>query len=446
MENIENNAEKQKKEKAEKQKVKKAEKLQAPRGTVDIYGEDVAIWQFIEKTIREVCKAYCIDEIRTPIFEHTEVFKRDEEDTSDMVNKEMYSFLDKSNRSLTLRPELTAPVVRAFVEHKLYGIGLPQKYFYIGPCFRYEKPQAGRQRQFHQFGVEYFGSPSVVADAEVIALADTIIKKLGIKNYKLKINSIGDTECRVKYNESLKTFLTINEEYLCEDCKGRVEKNPLRTLDCKNEKCRSILDKAPRTIDVLGEDCLGEFESLKAKLTNLGIEFEVDTMLVRGLDYYTKTVFEFVSSDLGAQSAISGGGRYNKLVEQLGGPETPAVGFGLGMERLVLVLKAIGLDAPKNTMDVYIGSIGEKGMLVSEKLAYELRSNGVNCEINQMDKGVKAQMKFADKQNAKYVIIIGDNEAENKVCNIKNMRTNDSDAKETSVKFEEISEFVKKGL
>ncbi len=428
------------------QKKKKAEKLQAPRGTVDIYGEDVAIWQFIEKTIREVCANYCIDEIRTPIFEHTEVFKRDEEDTSDMVNKEMYSFLDKSDRSLTLRPELTAPVVRAFVEHKLYGIGLPQKYFYIGPCFRYEKPQAGRQRQFHQFGVEYFGSPSVVADAEVIALADTIIKKLGIKNYKLKINSIGDTECRIKYNESLKTFLTINEEYLCEDCKGRVEKNPLRTLDCKNEKCRAVLDKAPRTIDVLGEDCLGEFESLKTKLTNLGIEFEVDTMLVRGLDYYTKTVFEFVSSDLGAQSAISGGGRYNKLVEQLGGPETPAVGFGLGMERLVLVLKAIGMETPKNTMDVYIGSIGEKGMLVSEKLAYELRAEGLACEINQMDKAVKAQMKFADKQNAKYVIIIGDNEAENKVCSIKNMRANDSEAKETSVKFEEISEFVKKGL
>ncbi len=430
----------------EKQKKKKIEKLQAPRGTVDIYGEDVAIWQFIEKTIREVCGTYCIDEIRTPIFEHTEVFKRDEEDTSDMVNKEMYTFVDKGDRSLTLRPELTAPVVRSFVENKLYGLGLPQKYFYIGPCFRYERPQAGRQRQFHQFGVEYFGSPSVVADAEVIALADTIIKKLGIKNYKLKINSIGDTDCRVNYNESLKTFLTIHEEYLCEDCKSRFEKNPLRTLDCKNEKCKEILAKAPRTIDVLGEECLGEFESLKSKLTNLGIEFEVDTMLVRGLDYYTKTVFEFVSSDLGAQSAISGGGRYNKLVEQLGGPETPAVGFGLGMERLVLVLKAIGMETPKNTMDVYIGSIGEQGMLVSEKLAYELRSNGVTCEINQMDKGVKAQMKFADKQNAKYVIIIGDNEAENKVCNIKNMRANNDETKEISVKFEEILEFVKKGL
>ncbi len=430
----------------EKQKVKKVQKLQAPRGTVDIYGEDVAIWQFIEKTIREVCATYCIDEIRTPIFEHTEVFKRDEDDTSDMVNKEMYTFVDKGDRSLTLRPELTAPVVRCFVENKLFGIGLPQKYFYIGPCFRYERPQAGRQRQFHQFGVEYFGSPSVVADAEVIALADTIIKKLGIKNYKLKINSIGDSECRVKYNETLKTFLTVNEEYLCEDCKSRVEKNPLRTLDCKNEKCREILDKAPKTIDILGDGCLGEFESLKTKLTNLGIDFEVDTMLVRGLDYYTKTVFEFVSTDLGAQSAISGGGRYNKLVEQLGGPETPAVGFGLGMERLVLVLKAIGMETPKNEMDVYIGSIGEKGMLVSEKLAYELRSNGVTCEVNQMDKAVKAQMKFADKQNAKYVVIIGDSEAENRTCSIKNMRTNDDSNKETSVKFEEILDFVKKGL
>ncbi len=433
-------------ENTEVQKSKKVQKLQAPRGTVDIYGEDVVIWQFIEKTIREVCGTYCIDEIRTPIFEHTEVFKRDEEDTSDMVNKEMYTFVDKGDRSLTLRPELTAPVVRSFVENKFYGLGLPQKYFYIGPCFRYERPQAGRQRQFHQFGVEYFGSPSVVADAEVIALADTIIKKLGIKNYKLKINSIGDSVCRVRYNETLKEFLTINEEYLCEDCKARFEKNPLRTLDCKNEKCRSILDKAPKTIDVLGEECLGEFESLKTKLTNLGIEYEVDTMLVRGLDYYTKTVFEFVSTDLGAQSAISGGGRYNKLVEQLGGPETPAVGFGLGMERLVLVLKAIGMETPKNTMDIYIGSIGEKGMLVSEKLAYELRANGVTCEINQMDKAVKAQMKFADKQNAKYVVIIGDSEAENKTCSIKNMRTNDESNKETSVKFEEILDFVKKGL
>ncbi len=421
---------------------KKIEVRKAPRGTVDIYGEDVYLWQFIEKTIRETCASFCIEEIRTPIFEHTEVFKRDEEDTSDMVNKEMYTFFDKGDRSLTLRPELTAPVVRSFVENKLFGLGLPQKYFYIGPCFRYERPQAGRQRQFHQFGVEYFGSPSVVADAEVIALADTIIKKLGIKNYSLKINSIGDSECRVKYNDTLKVFLNDRKEELCEDCQSRIEKNPLRTLDCKNEKCQSVLATAPRTIDVLGEGCLGEFETLKTKLANLGIDFEVDTNLVRGLDYYTKTVFEFVSTDLGAQSAISGGGRYNKLVEQLGGPETPAVGFGLGMERLVLVLKAIGVEVPKAEMDVYIGSIGEKGILVAEKLAYNLRANGLVCEINQMDKSVKAQMKFADKQNAKYVVILGDNEAESQICNLKNM----AKSEQTELKFEEILDFVKKGL
>ncbi len=421
---------------------KKVEIRKAARGTVDIYGEDIYLWQFIEKTIREVCGNFCVEEIRTPIFEHTEVFKRDEKDTSDMVNKEMYTFTDKGDRSLTLRPELTAPVVRAFVEHKFSGLGLPQKYFYIGPCFRYERPQAGRQRQFHQFGVEYFGNPSVIADAEVIALADIIIKKLGIKNYALKINSIGDSECRVKYNETLKIFLDERKDELCEDCQGRVEKNPLRTLDCKNQKCQSILANAPRTIDVLGEACLGEFESLKTKLTNLGIDFEVDTNLVRGLDYYTKTVFEFVSTDLGAQSAISGGGRYNKLVEQLGGPETPAVGFGLGMERLVLILKAIGVEAPVPTMDVYIGSIGEKGMLEAEKLAYELRSNGLICEINQMGKSVNAQMKFADKQKAKFVVIIGDNEAESGVCNLKNM----AKSEQTELKFGEILEFVKKAL
>ncbi len=421
---------------------KKVEIRTAPRGTVDIYGEDIYLWQFIEKTIREVCGNFCIEEIRTPIFEHTNVFKRDEEDTSDMVNKEMYTFTDKGDRSLTLRPELTAPVVRAFVEHKFTGLGLPQKYFYIGPCFRYERPQAGRQRQFHQFGVEYFGNPSVVADAEVIALADTIIKKLGIKNYSLKINSIGDSECRVRYNETLKVFLDERRESLCPECQARIDKNPLRTLDCKNEKCQSILADAPRTIDVLGEGCLGEFETLKTKLTNLGISYEVDTNLVRGLDYYTKTVFEFVSTDLGAQSAISGGGRYDRLVGQLGGPETPAVGFGLGMERLVLILKAIGVEAPIPTMDVYIGSIGEKGLLKSEKLAYELRSSGLMCEINQMDKSVKAQMKFADKQSAKYVVIIGDNEAESEVCNLKNM----AKSEQTELKFDEILEFVKKGL
>lgn len=426
---------------SEKNKEKKirAEKKQAPRGTVDIYGDDVYIWQHIEKTIKEVCATYCIGEIRTPIFEHTEVFKRDEDDTSDMVNKEMYTFVDKGERSLTLRPELTAPVVRSFVEHKLFGLGLPQKYFYIGPCFRYERPQAGRQRQFHQFGVEYFGSDSVVADAEVITLAATIIKKLGIKNYALKINSIGDIKCRVKYNDALKTFLNKNVDLLCEDCKSRIEKNPLRTLDCKNEKCREVLSNAPKTIDVLGESCLGEFESLKEKLTNLGIDFEVDTMLVRGLDYYTKTVFEFVSTDLGAQSAIAGGGRYNKLVEQLGGPETSAVGFGLGMERLILILKALELDFKKPNLDVYIGNIGNEGMLLAEKVAMELRSEGIICEINQTDKTLKAQMKFADKQNASFVIIFGEEEAKTNNCSIKNM----SNSEQTELSVSEILEFVK---
>ncbi len=417
-------------------------KLQAPRGTVDIYGEDIYLWQYIENSINEVCKSYCVEELRTPIFEHTEVFKRDINDTSDMVNKEMYTFVDKGDRSLTLRPEFTAGVVRSFVEHKIFGQGLPKKYYYVGPCFRYERPQAGRQRQFHQFGVEYFGSPNVLADAEVIALVDTLIKKLGIVNYKLKINSIGCSNCRVEYNNSLKTFLNENKEHLCNDCSERIEKNPLRTLDCKNEKCRCVLENAPRTIDVLGEGCSKEFESLKQKLTNLGIDFEVDTMLVRGLDYYTKTVFEFVSTDLGAQSAICGGGRYDNLVEQLNGPSTPAVGFALGIERLILILKTIGIEPKKPQMDLYIASIGNTGLLEAEKLAYNLRQNGLVCEVNQMDKTLKAQMKFADKQNAKFVIVIGDSEAETKTCNIKNM----GNAESKEVKFEEILDFIKKGL
>ncbi len=426
----------------EKVKAVKKQPLQAARGTVDIYGDDIHLWQYIEKTIHEVCKTFYIEEIRTPIFEHTEVFKRDDGDTSDMINKEMYTFVDKGDRSLTLRPEFTASVVRCYVEHKLFGLGLPLKYYYVGPCFRYERPQAGRQRQFHQFGVEYFGSPSVVADFEVIALADTLIKKLGIKNYSLKINSIGDTECRKNYNETLKAFLNENREHLCKDCQERIEKNPLRTLDCKNETCKGILNKAPKTIEVLGEGCLGEFESLKTKLDNAGISYEVDTMLVRGLDYYTKTVFEFVSNDLGAQSAICGGGRYNKLVEQLGGPDTPAVGFGLGMERLVLILKTIGVVPKKDTMDIYIGSIGEKGQLESERLAYNFRLQGLTCEINQMDKSLNAQMKFANKQEAKYVLILGDSEVETKTCSLKNMEKSES----TEMKFEEIVDFVKKGL
>ncbi len=396
----------------------------APRGTVDIFGEEMSIWHNIENTIRSITKKYNIEEIRTPIFEYTDLFIRGVGESSDIVNKEIYTFLDKKGRSLSLKPEGTACVVRSFIENKMYADSLPKKLYYISPFFRYEKPQAGRQRQFHQLGVEYFGTGSVYADAEIISMATDLISKLGLKNVRLEINSLGDVECRKEFNENLKQFLAENIETLCDDCKARYLKNPMRVFDCKNNNCQTILSNAPIITDSLGEQCKAEFEKLQNILNDLNIEYIINKKLVRGLDYYTKTVFEFICEDIGANSSICGGGRYNHLVEEMSGISVPAVGFGMGMERLILTVKAnsdnINFNKEKT---IFIGSMSEASKIEAIKLANELRNNNIICESDIVEKNVKQQMKYANKKDMDYVIIIGDNEIETKCVKLKNMET-----------------------
>ncbi len=402
------------------------DKLRVPRGTVDIYGEDMVIWKHIESVIKGFCDSYCIGEIRTPIFEHTEVFKRNDEDTSDMVNKEMYTFIDRGDRSLTLRPEGTAGVVRAYNENNLGEGGLPRKLYYIGQNFRYERPQAGRQRQFTQFGVEYFGSDTVAGEVEIISLAYSILCALGINDVVLHINSLGDVECRQNYNNTLKDYLNTNKEQFCETCQERIEKNPLRVLDCKNKNCQSLVEEAPKVLETLGEQCTSEFNTLLQKLDNLNIPYVVDKSLVRGLDYYTKTVFEFVSEEIGSQGTVCGGGRYNNLVSEMGGKQTNCVGFGMGLERLVMIYKALNQDVSEPEPFIYIGALGLNGQMLGEKIAFELRSQGIKSELNINDKSVKAQMKLANKSKAEWSTIIGDSEVETKVIKLKHMETGES--------------------
>ncbi len=396
----------------------------APRGTVDIFGEEMSIWHDVEQIIRDISKNHNIEEIRTPIFEYTELFVRGVGESSDIVNKEIYTFLDKKGRSLSLKPEGTACIVRSFIENKMYADTLPKKFFYLSPFFRYEKPQAGRQRQFHQLGVEYFGTDSVYADAEVISVANDLISKFGLKNVRLEINSLGDTECRKNFNESLKRFLAENIDSLCQDCKERYLKNPMRVFDCKNSNCQSILVDAPIITDSLGEQCKSEFEKLKAILTKIGVEYAVNKKLVRGLDYYTKTVFEFICDDIGANSSICGGGRYNNLVEEMSGISVPAVGFGMGMERLILTIKANKDKMLLNkNKTVYIGSMSDDAKIEAIKLASVLRNKNIICENDIVEKNVKQQMKYANKKGIDYVIIIGDSEIETKCIKLKNMET-----------------------
>ncbi|MFV0441365.1 MAG: histidine--tRNA ligase [Lachnospirales bacterium] len=401
----------------------KTETIHTPKGCVDIYGEDVVIWQHIEAIIAQTCERFCVNEIRTPIFEYTEVFKRDKADSSDMVTKEMYTFYDKGSRSLTLKPEGTAPVVRFFNENNVSQKGLPCKLYYITDCFRYENPASGRQRQFHQFGVEYFGVDSVSGEAEIIALATILFQRLGINNYKVHINSLGDKECRSAYNEVLKEFLVANEHKLCNACIERMNKNPLRTLDCKNESCQDILQHAPKTLDTLGDSCKAEFEMLLEKLDNIGIEYVIDKTLVRGLDYYNKTVFEFIADDSLAGGTICAGGRYDYLVEELGGVPTKSVGFGLGLERLVILYKLLEESITTVKPTLYIGSIGVKGQSLAEKISLDMRLNGLKVECNINNRIVKAQMKYADKIDSEFSLIIGDDEVEKKILPIRNMET-----------------------
>ncbi|MCL2224713.1 MAG: histidine--tRNA ligase [Defluviitaleaceae bacterium] len=399
--------------------------LQAPRGTQDIYGEDMKIWRCIEDHVRGITDAYNFTEIRVPIFEHTELFLRGVGDTTDIVQKEMYTFEDKGGRSLSLRPEQTAGTARAFVERGMFNKPQPTKLFYIGPNFRYERPQEGRYRQHYQFGVELFGAPGFAAEAEVISTGYELLTRLGVKDFAVCINSIGCPDCRKVYHENLKNFLGERMESLCGLCKQRFEKNPLRTLDCKTEGCKELLKSAPSVLDALDDECRAHFEGLKNLLTLMGIPFVVDAKIVRGLDYYTRTVFEFIKDGL----TVIGGGRYDGLISQVGGPPTPGVGYGMGIERLVLLLqKQNAVPEVAAGPDIFIGNMGEDAFAKAQELVYTLRKSGISAESDLLNRSVKAQMKFASKINARFTLILGENELKENTANLKNMETGEAES------------------
>ncbi len=395
-----------------------------PRGTEDVLPGESKLWQYIESTARCVCERFGYKEIRTPVFENTELFQRGVGDTTDVVQKEMYTFEDKGGRSLTLKPEGTATLVRSYIENSLYANPQPTKLSYIIPCFRYEKPQSGRLREFHQFGIECFGASSPQTDAEVISLAYMFLKELKLSGIELNINSIGCPVCKKEYNEKLKSYFEKYKGELCTTCLERLEKNPMRIIDCKSEICSEIAKDAPKMIDHLCDDCSSHFGAVKSALNNMGIEYKVNPDIVRGLDYYTKTVFEFVSDALGAQSTVCGGGRYSGLVEELGGKPADGIGFAAGLERLILVIKkqqevAAMTDA---SPELFVAAMGEKATSFAQKLIFDLRAAGIHAEQDLCGRSLKAQMKYADKLSAGFSIVIGDDELEKNSANLKNMK------------------------
>ncbi len=413
--------------------------INIPKGTKDMLPSEAYKWHYVEQIARETAGKFGFKEIRTPSFEHTELFLRGVGETTDIVTKEMYTFDDKGGRSMTLRPEGTAGVARCFIENGLHQGTIPMKAYYLASVFRYEKPQNGRLREHHQFGVELYGSDSPSADAEVISLASSFLKAVGIKSLELNVNSIGCKECRSKFNTALKEYIGANLDNMCGQCKTRFDKNPLRILDCKEEKCQVITANAPKITDYLCDDCKAHFEQVQQILTELGIDFKVNAGIVRGLDYYTRTVFEFVSTDIGAQGTVCGGGRYNHLVEEVGGKPTPAVGFGLGLERLLLVLENTNcLQAEEETIDLYVAPLGENAHSKARQIVAKLRNDGFKAETDLMDRGVKAQMKYANKIGAKFVVVLGDDELVNGVVKIKNM----SDGSEVECQIASIGEFL----
>ncbi len=412
----------------------------APRGTNDITGDEVFKWQYVESKVRDICHRFGFKEIRTPTFEHTELFLRGVGDTTDVVEKQMYTFTDKGDRSITLRPEVTASSARAFLERNLYANPMPEKLYYIAPCFRYEKPQAGRLREFHQFGVEVFGSVEPSVDAEIISLATLFLKELGLKNLELNINSIGCPECRKEYNKKLKEYFNSHFDTLCDTCKSRLERNPLRILDCKSPVCSSLAEDAPKLIDNICQSCSDHFEKVKKYLDGMGISYKINPNIVRGLDYYTKTVFEIVSTDIGAQGTVCGGGRYDGLISELGGGDISGIGFGLGLERLLLTMENQGVTFPEiKRTKLYVASIGEAADTFAESLVFSLRAKGIATEKDRMGKSLKAQMKYADKIGAEYTVVLGDDEINSKNIKLKNMAT--GEVLETTI--ENIAEILK---
>ena len=410
-----------------------------PRGTADILPSDIEKWQFIENTAKKTAKKFGFKEIRTPVFEHTELFQRGVGDTTDVVQKEMYTFNDKADRSITLRPEGTASVARSYLEHSLYALPAPVKLFYNITCYRYEKPQAGRMREFHQFGAEAYGLDNPAVDAEIIAFASSIFKNLGIEGLELNINSIGCKKCRADYNAALMEYLRAHSDNLCGTCHERLEKNPMRVLDCKNPECKVIAAGAPSILDHICDDCREHFEATKGYLENYGIEYNIDPSIVRGLDYYTRTVFEFVSRSIGAQGTVCGGGRYDGLIEELGGTPTPGIGFAMGLERILLVMEAQGVQFPSESVpDIYIATLGQDKKVMA--LCHKLRQKGIWAECDLAGRSLKAQMKNADRSKARYSIVIGDNEAESGIAAIKNMTSGEKE--EVSLEPENITAFL----
>lgn len=396
--------------------------IKAPKGTKDTMPRDSYKVQYIEREFSELCRLYGFREVRTPMFESTELFNRGVGETTDIVQKEMYTFEDLGHRSITLKPEGTSPAVRAFIESHDYAEMQPTKYYYDTPCFRYERPQAGRLREFHQFGVENFGTPDMMADAEVIALASDFIKKIGIEDVELRINSVGCRECRPVYRKALQDYLRPYYEELSDISKDRFESNPMRIIDSKDITDQRIAKDAPYMFDYLCDDCKAAFEALKTNLDAMGISYVVDPRIVRGLDYYTKTAFEFVTTKIGAQGTICGGGRYDHLVEEIGGPSIPGVGFGLGKERLLILMDQndIVVDDP-NVPDISVSFIGDKARLYALDLVHKLRAGGVSAIIDTLNRNLKGQMKYANKLNARYSVVIGENEIEKGIVTLKNM-------------------------
>lgn len=396
--------------------------INIPKGTKDVLPQDSYKWQFVERVAREVASVFNVKEIRTPTFESTELFARGVGDTTDIVNKEMYTFADKGNRSITLKPEGTAGVARAFIENGLASSPMPLKSYYITPCFRYERPQAGRLREFHQFGVEIYGSQSAETDAEVIFMASLFLNKLGVKDVTLNINSIGCKECRANYNAALKAYLQPKLNEMCATCRERFEKNPLRILDCKEHACKEITASAPKITDYLCTDCAAHFERVKALLDKQGVTYAVNPNIVRGLDYYTRTVFEFVSNAIGSQGAVCAGGRYDGLISQLGGPSVPAIGFAAGIERLIMVMENTGANfGGDQKPKIFVVGMDEESRATAMAIASDLRMNGVRAEVDHMSRSVKAQLKYADKIGAEYVTVLGSSELESGKCSLKRM-------------------------
>ncbi|KSU83804.1 MULTISPECIES: histidine--tRNA ligase [Fictibacillus] len=419
---------------------------QIPRGTQDILPGTVEKWQYVENKAREICSRYNYKEIRTPIFEHTELFLRSVGDTTDIVQKEMYTFTDRGERSLTLRPEGTASAVRSYVENKLFGLPhQPTKLYYIGPMFRYERPQAGRYRQFVQFGIEAMGSDDPSIDAEVMALAMDVYKELGLKRLRLVLNTLGDKESRKAHRDALVAHFEPRIGEFCHDCQNRLQTNPLRILDCKKDRDHELMKTAPSIHDYLNEESRNYFETVKSTLTAMGIDFVIDPTLVRGLDYYNHTAFEIMSDaeGFGAITTLSGGGRYNGLAEEIGGPATPGIGFAMSLERLLLALDAEGVTLPiEDSLDCYLVAMGESAKEKAPSILYQLRKAGLKADKDYMDKKMKAQFKAADRTNAKFVAVLGDDELANGVISVKEMESGN----QTEVELEEVTQYILKQI